>query len=67
METLFLNILQAINNNWFWVGPIIATTALVMAAREMIGVMQDELGRLRGQRSEVGGQRSEVRYLISDI
>lgn len=65
METLFLNILQAINNNWFWAGPIIAIIVLVMAAREMIGVTQDELGRLRDQRSEVGGQRA--RSQRSDI
>ena len=45
METLFLNFIQAIDDNRFWLGPILAMLALVMAAREVIGTVQDEIER----------------------
>lgn len=44
---IFLSVIDALNNNWIWAGPILAMLALVMAAREVIVVTQDELDRLR--------------------
>ena len=40
---IFLGFIGLINDNRFWFGPILVIVALVMAAREVIGIVQEEI------------------------
>lgn len=48
---IFLGFIDVINDNRFWLGPILALIALVAAAREVIGVIQEEIEDARDMRS----------------
>lgn len=48
---IFLSFIDIINNSWFWFGPVLAIFALVMAAREIIGVAQEEIEEFRDYRN----------------
>lgn len=41
MEEMFLNIITAINDSRYWLGPLLVVCVSVMAIVEIIGVMQD--------------------------
>ena len=43
METFFLNMIQAINDSRYWLGPLLLIVVCVMLAWEIITTVQDEV------------------------